>query len=152
MASKPGDADAPPAVEEDGVPSKRAASAALGRIVAGLKFLPQEPELVPTGNGAFWDEVIGGSRAPSSPPRAERLLLGVKKPVQGDEGGEKPVQGDEDGEKSDVQKPAPGDEASDKPVPDDEVDCLSCMLTRPRCNNSWKNLTNQVLGDCLPLS
>jgi hypothetical protein len=121
MASKPGDADTPPAVEEDGVPSKRAASAALGRIVAGLKFLPQEPELVPTGNGAFWDEVIGGSRAPSSPPRAERLLLGVKKPVQGDEGGEKPVQGDEDGEKSDVQKPAPGDEASDKPVPDDEV-------------------------------
>ncbi|PUZ47051.1 hypothetical protein GQ55_7G131700 [Panicum hallii var. hallii] len=113
--------DVPSAMEEDGVPSKRAASAALGRIVAGLKFVPQEPEPVPTGNGAFWDEVIGGSRAPSSPPRAERLLLGVEKPVQGDDGGEKPMQGDEDGEKSDVQKPTPGDEASDKPGPDDEV-------------------------------
>jgi hypothetical protein len=55
MASKPGDADTPPAVEEDGVPSKRAASAALGRIVAGLKFLPKEPEPVPTGNNAFCD-------------------------------------------------------------------------------------------------
>jgi hypothetical protein len=40
MAFKPGDVDAPPVVEEDGVQSKRAASAALGRIVAGLKFLP----------------------------------------------------------------------------------------------------------------
>jgi hypothetical protein len=46
MASKPYE-EAPPAVVEDGVTSRRVASAALGRIVAGLKFIPQES--VPVG-------------------------------------------------------------------------------------------------------
>jgi hypothetical protein len=35
---------------------KGEASSALGRIVAGLKFIPEEP--VPLGNDAFWDEML----------------------------------------------------------------------------------------------
>jgi hypothetical protein len=95
MTSKPYE-EAPPAVVEDGVTSRRAASAALRRIVAGLKFIPQEP--VSVGNDSFWDEML-------VPPRADRLLSGVEKLVASDGG---LLLG--------VKEPVPNDEAGDKQV------------------------------------
>jgi hypothetical protein len=95
MASKPCE-EAPPTVVEDGVTSRRAVSAALGRIVAGLKFIPQEP--VPVGNDSFWDEML-------VPPCTDRLLSGVEKPVASD-----------GGLLLSVEEPVPDDEAGDKQV------------------------------------